>query len=261
MAITFDAEVSKRTELGYLSPEVARQRLRTLAALGLQAGERVMDVGCGPGLLAQDMALAVGAAGRVTGIDLSSDMLALAQKRCAGLTQVTFDQGTIEKLPAASNSLDAVACVQVLLYVEDVTAALKEIRRVLKPGGRIAVLETDWRGLVINSDDDALLRKIIAGWDSAVANPNLPTRLAPLLRSLGFAAIKTEAIPILSSSYRAESFSGNAVAWLARTAFEQGLISQAELQSWQEDQAQKARENAYFFCINRFLFSAVKLAA
>ncbi len=259
--VTFDAEVSKKTELGYLSPEVAQQRQRTLAALGLQAGERVMDVGCGPGLLAQDMALAVGPGGQVTGFDLSPDMLALAQKRCAGLPQVAFDQGTIEKLPAASDSLDAVACIQVLLYVEDVTRALKEIHRILKPGGRIAVLETDWRGLVINSDDDALLRKIIAGWDSAVASPNLPTRLAPLLRSLGFAAIKTEAIPILSTSYRPDSFSGSTAAWFAHHALEQGLISQAELAGWQDDQAQKARENAYFFCINRFLFSAVKLAA
>jgi ubiquinone/menaquinone biosynthesis C-methylase UbiE len=55
------------------------------------------------------------------------------------------------------------------------------MHRVLKPGGRIAIIETDWRGTVLNSFDDSLTRKMLAAWDDAVSSPNLPVKLGPLM--------------------------------------------------------------------------------
>jgi SAM-dependent methyltransferase len=74
--LKFDEETSRRVEVVYLTPEVVAQRCHLLKALKLTEGERVLDIGSGPGLLAFEMAAAVGPAGRVCGIDISEDMLA-----------------------------------------------------------------------------------------------------------------------------------------------------------------------------------------
>ena len=76
--ITYDEEESRKTDLAYSTPDIVRQRMHTLEVLKLNTGEVVLDVGCGSGLLAQDMATIVGEQGRVVGIDNSQDMLLLA---------------------------------------------------------------------------------------------------------------------------------------------------------------------------------------
>ena len=257
--VEYNEEAAKEIERRYLDPEVVRQRLRTLEALSLQAGEHVLDVGCGTGLLTHDMALEVGPAGRVVGVDNSPDMLQLAERRCAHLPQVNLKEGTAENLSEGDQSVHAIACVQLLLYVPDVLTALTEMHRVLKPGGRIAVVETDWRGTVLNSADQALTGRMMAAWDDAVPSPNLPVRLGLLLREHGFGAIRVEAIPLLNTSYAPGNFSIGAAEWAARSAREQGVVTEDEATAWLEDLRRLGSEGAYFFCVNRFLFSAVRL--
>ncbi|RWK77281.1 MAG: methyltransferase domain-containing protein, partial [Mesorhizobium sp.] len=75
----FDKDTSRKVEALYLTPDVVEQRCQVLRALQLREGERVLDVGSGPGLLAYDMAASVGRVGRVCGIDISDDMLAMSR--------------------------------------------------------------------------------------------------------------------------------------------------------------------------------------
>ena len=77
----------------YQTPDVVEQRRRTLQALNLRLGERVLDIGSDPGLLSRDMATIVGPQGIVVGCDLSESMLAMARKRCADQPWVKFEQG------------------------------------------------------------------------------------------------------------------------------------------------------------------------
>ena len=257
--VVFDESAARKTDRAYLTPDVVRQRMRTLEALQLKAGEFVLDVGCGTGLLTHDMATLVGAGGRVVGIDVSPDMLALAERRCADLPQVHLKNSKAESLPEESDGFDAVTCTQVLLYVPDVAAALAEMHRVLKPGGRIAIIETDWRGTVLNSFDDSLTRKIISGWDNTVSSPNLPVRLGPLMKAQGFSTISVSAFPILNTNCTSGNFSFGMLEQFARHAREQGAVSAAESEAWLDDLQQKGGEGSYFFCVNRFVFTAVKL--
>ncbi|TFH46586.1 MAG: methyltransferase domain-containing protein [Lysobacterales bacterium] len=260
MANTFeyDEKESRKTERSYLAPEVVRQRMRTLEALSARAGERIVDVGCGPGLLVRDLAVEVGPEGRVIGVDSSLPMLELAERRCADLPQAEFIEGNAEILPGDNATFDAATCTQVLLYIANIDKALEEIHRVLKPGGRIAIIETDWRGAVLNTTDAALTGKMFAAWDQTVPSPNLPVRLGPLLRQHGFTAVRVEAIPILSTSYLAEGWSVVMLNQFARLARESGMVSEAECQKWLDELERSSKEDAYFFCVNRFLFSAVK---
>src|SRR5262245_24101266 len=88
----FDAETARKVEAVYLTPDVVAQRSVTLEALQLAEGERVLDIGSGPGLLAHEMAAAVGSKGRVSGIDTSEQMLDMSRKRCAAQSWVEFLQ-------------------------------------------------------------------------------------------------------------------------------------------------------------------------
>jgi arsenite methyltransferase len=255
---TYDKKAAELIERSYRTPEIVNQRLRTLAALALTRGESVLDAGCGTGLLLEQEARAVDSEGRAEGIDYSDAMLDHARGRCAGLEQVRLQQGSIETLPFEDASFDAVSCTQTLLYVEDMDKALHEIHRVLKPRGRVAIIETDWSGTVVNSLDQVMTRKIFDAWGLAVANPNLPRRLGPVLERIGFGAPRVEAIPVLNAGYSEHSFSANMLHNFATTAVKQNVITSAESRTWRDGIDSLIQRNEYFFCVNRFLFFAIK---
>ena len=242
----------------YGAPEIALQRKKTIEAANVCAGESILDIGCGTGFLTYDMAPSVTESGQIIAIDPKPSMVKATKERCAEYAQVTVREGDITSIPAKKNQFDLVTCTQVLLYVEDIDKALSEIYRVLKPGGRVAILETDWQGVVINSNFPELTRTIIDAWDTTVASPNLPVRLGGLLLEKRFHSVKSEAIPLLNSEYLPDTFSANAIKWLPKTAYKRGVISRAQGKLWVEDLEQLGKTKNYFFCVNRFLFIAHK---
>ena len=254
----YDKKAAERIDRSYLTPEIVNQRLCTLRALALTRGESVLDAGCGTGLLLEQEALAVGAEGRAVGIDSSADMLDLARRRCADLSQLELHEGSVENLPFEDASFDALSSTQCLLYVPDLYSALREFQRVLKPGGRIAILETEWSGAIMHSHDQSLTQRIFDAWDLGQANPHLPMRLRPMLTALGFGALRVEAIPILNASYCENSFSASMMRNYASGAQKHGRISAAEAEEWLSGIDELIQQDSYFFCVNRFLFTAVK---
>src|SRR5215472_4174581 len=133
--LQFDDEASRRSEATYMTPDVVEQRRAVRAALGLGRGEKVLDIGSGAGLLAQEMAAEVGPSGSVDGIDPSESMLALARRRrlSDGAGETRFVAGDACTLPFADGSFDAAVATQVYEYVRDMPAALAEAFRVVRP--------------------------------------------------------------------------------------------------------------------------------
>ena len=105
-------------------------------AAGLAPGERVLDVACGTGALTREAARRVGPNGAVTGLDRNEGMLTVAKRKAP---QLEWREGMAEALPFADASFDAVVCQFALMFFEDRAKALKEMARVKRPGGRIAV--------------------------------------------------------------------------------------------------------------------------
>jgi len=117
----------------------AQQRMLELAAI--QPGERVLDVACGTGLVTLPVARQVGPAGRVTGVDLSDKMVAEASRLAgeAGLSNVTLARMDAEALDLPDGGFDVAISALGILYCPDPLQALREMHRVLEPGGRVAI--------------------------------------------------------------------------------------------------------------------------
>ena len=117
---------------------------RTVERLGLAAGERVLDVCCGSGASAIPAAEIVGTDGSVVGVDLAEHLLDLARTKAKqrGLTNIHFESGDLMHLALEDGSFDTVVCVFGIFFVPDMEAALGELKRVVRNGGRVAI--TTW---------------------------------------------------------------------------------------------------------------------
>lgn len=105
-------------------------------ALGLAPGQRMLDVACGTGVLAREALRHVLPGGAVTGLDRNDGMLAVARRLAPS---IDWRSGRAESLPFEAASFDAVGCQFALMFFDDRSAALSEMWRVLRPGGRLAV--------------------------------------------------------------------------------------------------------------------------
>jgi len=123
----------------------------------LRAGQSLLDVGCGPGNITVDLAARV-APGAVLGIDAAADAIAAAHEANSRPHQVTFAVGDVYALDAADDTYDVVHAHQVLQHLSDPVAALREMRRVTRPGGIVAVRDSDYAAFTWAPDTPMLTR-------------------------------------------------------------------------------------------------------
>ncbi len=179
----------------------------------LQPGMRLLDCGCGPGSITIGLAEAV-APGEVIGIDINVIQLAQAKEDAAnrGIKNVRFETASIYELPFPDASFDAAFSNAVLSHLRDPTAALTEIRRVLKPGGVAGIRNPDSDGQVIAPAIPLVLRsrdiysKVIA---ANGGNTRIGKDHKSLLRQVGFADIEVSAHYEVYGSDEAVRYWGN----------------------------------------------------
>jgi ubiquinone/menaquinone biosynthesis C-methylase UbiE len=131
-----------------LNAEIQEVGLRAIEVLAPGEGERILDVGCGGGQTTLALAARVGASGAVTGVDISRPMLALARKRAEGFPNVRLIEGDAQVQPFAPGGFDGVFSRFGVMFFSDPTAAFANLRRALKPQGRLVF--ACWRTVAEN---------------------------------------------------------------------------------------------------------------
>lgn len=259
----FDVKAARRLEVTYSTPDVVSQRAQTLEALRPRPGESGLDIGCGPGLLAVELARKVGLKGRIVGIDTSPDMVAMSFGRAAaeGLAHhLKVLVADAAELPFGDETFDFLVATQVYEYVPDMKKALAEAARILRPGGRLVVLDTDWGSCVWNAEDREQNARILSAWEDHFVHPHLPAELSRLLAGAGMTLRDSRVIPILNQRCDANTYSGNMIETIARFVVARRGIHEDEARAWTADVRGQAERGAYFFSLNRYLFLAAKAA-
>ena len=159
------------------------------ALLQLAPGQTVLDLGSGGGIDVLLSARRVGPAGKVSGLDMTDEMLALARdnQRKAGATNVEFLKGTIEAIPLPDRSVDVIISNCVINLSTDKDAVLREAFRVLRPGGRFAVSD-----VVVGGEVPADVRRSMELWVGCIAGALEEREYASKLRAAGFADVEVE---------------------------------------------------------------------
>jgi arsenite methyltransferase len=159
------------------------------ALLELQPGQTVLDLGSGGGIDVLLSAKRVGATGKVYGLDMTDERLALAREnqRQAGATNVEFLKGTIESIPLPDNSVDVIISNCVINLSTDKDAVLREAFRVLKPGGRFAVSV-----VVIRGEVPPVVRRSMELWVGCIAGALQETEYTSKLQAAGFDTVDIE---------------------------------------------------------------------
>jgi arsenite methyltransferase len=174
----------------------------------LNAGETVLDLGSGGGIDVLLSARRVGATGKAYGLDMTDEMLALANenKRRAGIMNVEFLKGEIENIPLPDNSVDVIISNCVINLSADKDKVLREAYRVLKPGGRFAVSDVVTRGAMLPE-----IRQSVMAWVGCIAGALDEDDFRNKLAAAGFEKIEIEPTRIYRSEDAREFLSGQGI--------------------------------------------------
>ena len=206
----------------------------------LHPGMRLLDVGCGPGTITMDLADLVGLTGRVTALERTGDALDLARAEAQrrGTANVELVTGDVSALALPDDSCDVGHAHQVLQHVDDPVLALREMRRVCRPGGTVAVRESDYSAFTwfpAVPELDRWLEVYLEVARSNAAEPDAGRRLLSWANAAGFSAVTAGSNTWCYASPEDRAWWGGLWAdrvvgsALAEQAVERGIATAAEL--------------------------------
>jgi SAM-dependent methyltransferase len=227
-------------------PVIAQSKEWSLQQLHLGRGHRALDIGCGTGDDVVAMAALVGPTGEAIGLDSSQAMIAEATKRHRQVPQVSFQVSDAHWLPFESASFDGCRAERILQHVSDPGQVMREITRILKGGGRVALVEPDWETLIIEGSDPAVSAVIWRNHMKRHRHPRIGRSLRGLLTANGFADVTLAAGVVIHTEFEhsKRAFGLGAAASSATAA---GLVTEREAQTWLAD-LQQASATRQFFC-------------
>lgn len=257
MGMEYDDAAAERLEAVYLGPDVMAQRHDTLGRIAVQEGERVLDIGSGPGFLATAIADQTGPNGKVVGVDISQQIVDRANQRNRR-EWLSYQCADAAALPFEDNSFDVVVSTQVAEYVPDVEAFASEVFRVLKSEGRGLILATDWEGVCWHSEHPERMEKVLKAFSPHCADSKLPRTLAARLRKAGLVVDDVSYFSIVNVDRYDGCYGEMVVPFIVAYIGGQKTLPNNELQAWADEQTSLNARGEHFFSSGRFSFSVSK---
>jgi SAM-dependent methyltransferase len=233
-----------------------RLRQRFLRAIPIRRRDIVLEVGCGTGVVLRDLVPLVGRGGRIAGVDPSRAVLAAARRFCRG-TGVNIRHGDGAKLPFTDDGFDVTLAVTVLLHVADPVAVVREMARVTRPGGRVAVQDQDFGTVALAHPDRVLTDRILDGVVNHIyEEPYSGRRLPAVLAAAGL-----EGIRLRTDVYQETRLTEYMKGFLGRraeNAVRFGIVEPAAAERWLDGITAVAEAGTFVFTVNYYRAVGVK---
>lgn len=217
----------------------------SFALLELEPGQQILEVGCGTGEDARAMAQRVTPGGHVVAVDGSQSMITAARQRAESYNlSVEFQVADALQLPFDDNRFDASRADRIFMHLESPAQALREMMRVVRPGGRVLVYEVDFETVTVDLPDRPLTRKIVNTWCDGFRNGWLGRHIPALFREAGLHDVRITPATLWLRYPVAMQIIGSATVERACAA---GLLTAAEGEDWLR-QLQERYEAGLLFC-------------
>ena len=226
-----------------------------LAPAAIDAGQVVVDYGCGPGMLTLELARRVGPGGRVHAVDINRDFLQRGlehAEREGTRDRIEFHRIEKDVLPLPDASVDRVVCKNVLEYVDDPVATLRDFRRVLRPGGLVHATDSDWGMRVVEPIGPERLTRVFDAASVAYRTPLIGRQLRGLMRAAGFSEVRVAVLAGPDASGRAAPI----LLHMAKYARASGRLDAAEIDAFVEDVQHAVEDGSYLLVLPQFLVTA-----
>ncbi|MER7585332.1 methyltransferase domain-containing protein [Kitasatospora sp. NPDC097691] len=235
---------------------VRRLRGWAHARLAVRPGERALDVGCGTGSETVVLAAAVAPGGTATGLEPHPGLRAVAERRAAEAgSAARFLDGDALALPLPDAGVDVVRCERVLQHLDDPARAVAEIARVLRPGGRVALIDTDWSTFLLHPADPEVRPALAAVARGNAATPDAGRRLGGWLAAAGLSVDGLGSGVLLHDP---RTVSRPIVLGLADAAVGRGLVTGAQRDRFLAGLEEAAGQGAFHLSVTMFAAVAHK---
>jgi ubiquinone/menaquinone biosynthesis C-methylase UbiE len=231
-----------------------------LDAMAIDSARSVLDLGCGTGVAARAVAGRPGFSGRVTGIDRSPHLVAAAARlaRDGGVAaKVEFRAGDSHSLALRDAEFDAVVAHTLFSHLDDPGSVLREIVRVLRPGGKVGIFDGDYASMTFAADDPAEGKAIDEAIIAAiVTNPRVMRQMPQLLREAGLEI--EAAFPYVLAEVGRADFWDSAIKSLVRLLPKAGVMTEAQAADWAAAMFRRSDQGTFFGASNYYGYVAAK---
>jgi ubiquinone/menaquinone biosynthesis C-methylase UbiE len=250
--------IADRLEFRGVDPGYAHLSQAYFTRLPLADARRLLALGCGTGVEVRALRRLTGSETTIVGIDHSPELIDAARRLTAdeGLSDnVTYQAGNAHELPYGADEFDIVMLHTLISHVDDPLQVLREARRVIRPGGIVAVFDGDYASLTFAHPDHALAKtleeKLI---QLVVANPRVMRDMPRLMLEAGLELVETTGT--VYANIGTSSFWAGAAESYGTLLARSGLLPQAVVDQWRAFQARSVQNNTFFGASNYYTYLA-----